>query len=396
MYLVIPPQRVKQQLEQMDVHPVGVDLMAPKAEVLPLKILGVKSPAANIIKQEMLSLGGECATAKGAITCSIDSGHILLFGTRAQYARLAKKLQSMANWFGLGDVIADLQNYLKAQPLTTVLADGRVLTYEKMRVMGILNATPDSFFAGSRVQNDSALLKKAETMLQDGADILDIGGESTRPGSDPVSPEEEVRRVVNAVRQIRQHFPKSVISVDTYHARTAEAALTSGADIINDITAGEGDPKMLAVAAAFHAPVILMHMRGTPQTMTNPENQVYKNVAEDVTIYLLERAREFIQKGFTKQQLILDPGLGFAKNKEQNLALCRDLPLMTAHGMPVLLAGSRKGFIGKVLGDLPAEERLEGTMALSAAAFYGGAQLVRVHDVKENVRLLRMLEAIGK
>lgn len=396
MYLVMPPQRVKQMLTEMDVHPVGLKLMAPKAEVLPLKIYNVKSPAANIIKQEMLSMGAECATVKGAINCSVEAGDILLLGTRPQYEHLVKKLGSMAAWFGMDSVIQDLQDFLKPGALKTVLADGRVLTYETMRVMGILNATPDSFYAGSRVQSEDALLKKAESMLEGGADVLDIGGESTRPGSAPVTQEEEMHRVVTAVCQIRKHFPKSVISVDTYHARTAEAALTCGADIINDITAGEGDPKMADVAAAFHAPVILMHMRGTPQTMTDPKNQVYNNVAEEVTAYLLHRADIFGEKGLGRDQLILDPGLGFAKNKDQNLALCRDISYLTGHGMPVLLAGSRKRFIGSVLGDLPAEERLEGTMALSAAAFYGGAQMVRVHDVKENVRLVRMLEAIGK
>lgn len=278
--------------------------------------------------------------------------------------------------------------------MVTCLADGRKLTYEKMRVMGILNVTPDSFYAGSRISGEEALLQKAESMLREGADLLDIGGESTRPGADPVTPEEEKRRVTGALAALRKAFPESILSVDTYHADTAEAALEVGADIINDVTAATGDGRMLETAARAKAPLVLMHMRGTPKTMMTEDMRSYQNVVGEVSQYLLERAAACAEAGLGNDKVILDPGLGFAKGRAENLDLCSGLAEMTGHGIPVLLAGSRKAFIGKVLGDLPAEERLEGTMALSAAALYAGAQMVRVHDVKENVRLIRMLEAI--
>lgn len=396
MFLTIPSERIRYEMEKIEVHPMGMELMAPKASVEPLKLLQIRTPAANILKQEMLALGGECVNPKGTINCSLDRVDVILLGNRRQYRKLVTKLGTMANWFGIQSIMDDLWEFLEPGPVVTLLADGRKLTYEKMRVMGILNVTPDSFYAGSRISREEALLTKAETMLRDGADLLDIGGESTRPGADPVTPEEEKRRVTGALSALRKQFPEAILSVDTYHAETAEAALAAGADIINDVTAATGDGRMLDVAARANAPLVLMHMRGTPKTMMGDEMKTYHNVVGEVSQYLLERAAACARAGLGKDKVILDPGLGFAKDLEGNLALCHGLGEMTGHGIPVLLAGSRKGFIGKVLGDLPAEERLEGTMALSAAALYAGAQMVRVHDVKENVRLIRMLEAIRR
>ena len=394
MFLTIPSERIRYEMEKIEVHPMGMELMAPKASVEPLKLLQIRTPAANILKQEMLALGGECVNPKGTINCSVDRVDVILLGNRRQYQALAGKLKTMAGWFGFQGVLEDLREFLDPGEMVTLLADGRKLTYEKMRVMGILNVTSDSFYAGSRVADGSVLLARAEKMLEDGAEILDVGGESTRPNADPVTPEEEQSRVVKAVEALQKHYPEAVLSVDTYHAATAEAALAAGAHIINDVTAGTADAAMLDVCLKYRAPLILMHMRGTPRTMVRPELEQYHNTAEDVAAYLLQRANVCLQKGFTKKQLILDPGLGFAKNVEGNLELCKGLAELTGQGMPVLLAGSRKRFVGAVLGGLPAEERLEGTMALSAAAVYAGAQMVRVHDVRENVRLIRMLEAI--
>lgn len=396
MFLTIPSERIRYEMEKIEVHPMGMELMAPKASVEPLKLLQIRTPAANILKQEMLALGGECVNPKGTINCSLDRVDVILLGNRRQYRKLVTKLGTMANWFGIQSIMDDLWEFLEPGPMVTLLADGRKLTYEKMRVMGILNVTPDSFYAGSRISGEEALLAKAETMLRDGADLLDIGGESTRPGADPVTPEEEKRRVTGALSALRKQFPEAILSVDTYHAETAEAALAAGADIINDVTAATGDGRMLDVAARAKAPLVLMHMRGTPKTMMGDEMKTYHNVVGEVSQYLLERAAACARAGLGKDKVILDPGLGFAKDLEGNLALCHGLGEMTGHGIPVFLAGSRKGFIGKVLGDLPTEERLEGTMALSAAALYAGAQMVRVHDVKENVRLIRMLEAIRR
>lgn len=394
MFIRINNKSVQEQMVHMGVHPGGVELMAPKAQIIPLKILQVRSPAANIIKQEFLAIGGECATPAGAINCSVDRLDILLLGTTTLYRRLADKLLPMAQWFGLNVVINDLEEFLADIAPVTKLASGKVISYESMQVMGILNITPDSFFAGSRVNSEQALLAKAEQMLLEGASILDMGAESTRPGSVAVTEQEEQERITKGVAALRRAFPQSVISIDTYRSTTAQAALEAGADIINDITAGTADSKMLSVVGQYAAPLILMHMRGTPATMQQ-YNQ-YVDVVKEVTEYLLERAQAALKMGFTKEQLILDPGIGFAKTVEGNLALMKNICACTGHGMPVLLAASRKSTIGTVLGNVPAEERLEGTLATTAQAFFGGANLVRVHDVKEHVRLIKMLEAINK
>lgn len=199
--------------------------------------------------------------------------------------------------------------------------------------------------------------------------------------------EEERRRVVPAIAALRKAYPDAVISIDTYRADTAEAAIAAGADIINDISAMEADPRMADVVVATKAPIILMHMRGTPKNMQ--QNCEYKDVVQEVAVYLAQRAQLLRERGVSADKIILDPGICFAKNVEQNLLLMRDLKALTSFGYPVLLAASRKSTLGAVLGGVPAEQRLEGTIATSLQAIYAGAQMVRVHDVEENVRAIQ-------
>ena len=238
------------------------------------------------------------------------------------------------------------------------------------------------------------MLTRAGLMLEHGAQILDIGGESTRPGSDSVDGQEERRRVLPVIEALRKAYPEAVLSVDTYRADTAEAAIAAGADIINDISAMEADERMLEVAVRTKAPIILMHMRGTPKNMQ--QNCQYQDVVQEVAVYLAKRAQLLREQGVGADKIILDPGIGFAKDVEQNLRLMRDLKVLTSFDYPVLLAASRKSTIGAVLGGVPAAERLEGTIATSLQAVYAGAQMVRVHDVQANVRAIRMLEGILK
>ncbi len=393
MIIAVNKERTAEAIREIGAHPVSIPIFANKAAIEPLKLLQVRTPAANVIKQEMLGVGGDAVTPVGCIVNKDKYVDVLLLGTRKHYRLLAAKLAQM-NFFGMEELGREIERYLAPQRLVTRLADGRVLSYEKMRVMGILNVTPDSFYGGSRLATVEAALKKAEQMLAEGADILDIGGESTRPGSEAVGIVEECQRVVPVIEAIRKRFPEAILSIDTWHAQTAKAALASGADILNDVTALEGDKDMAGVLEQFKAPVMLMHMRGTPKNMQSQCD--YKNVVDEVACYLAERAAFAESLGLTKEGIILDPGIGFAKTVEQNLLLMRDLKALTSFGYPVLLAASRKSTIGAVLGNIPAEERLEGTLATSLQAVYAGAQLVRVHDVKENVRAIRMLEAILK
>ena len=263
-------------------------------------------------------------------------------------------------------------------------------------IMGILNVTPDSFSDGGLFIDPDSALRRAEKMLSDGADILDIGGESTRPAtfSDnaPLSAEEEMRRILPVIRALAREFPRVPISIDTYKAEVAEAALQEGATMINDISALRADPRMAATVAKSKVPVCLMHLLGTPRNI--PKNPVYSDVVLEVRDHLLERAEFAISSGIAKSDIILDPGFGFGKTVAQNLELLRRLPELTSLGYPLLLGTSRKSTLGVVLDGSPPEERIEGSAATVALGIAYGASIVRVHDVRELSRVAKMTDAV--
>ncbi|ODN31041.1 dihydropteroate synthase [Fervidobacterium thailandense] len=266
--------------------------------------------------------------------------------------------------------------------------DFEVLKSNHTFVMGIINVTPDSFYAQSRV-DEKSLLKRVEEMLNAGVELIDIGGESTRPGAESVPLDEEVRRVVPAVSLIRKYFDIP-ISVDTYKSEVARLALESGADIINDVSALRFDPNMVKVAAHYDCPVILMHMKGEPRTMQlNPE---YSDVVWEIKEFLRERIDYARRNGVEK--LIIDPGIGFGKKLEHNLQILARIDEFKELGVPILIGASRKSMIGAILGNVPPEERLNGTLAVTAYCVLHGVNIVRVHDVKENVEVVKVIEAI--
>jgi len=264
----------------------------------------------------------------------------------------------------------------------------RELDLSRPQVMGILNVTPDSFSDGGKHQQLSQALRSAEQMLADGATILDIGGESTRPGAAEVSVEEELNRVVPLVSAIRSRFD-CVISVDTSKAAVMSAAVQAGADIINDVRALQ-EPAALETAAALQVPVCIMHMQGAPRTMQQAPD--YQDVVQQVYDYLLQRAVECQQAGIAAAQIILDPGFGFGKNLSHNYQLLAALDKFVQSGYPVLAGMSRKSMIGQLL-DIPVSERLAGSLACATLAAYAGAQIIRVHDVKETVQAVRVATA---
>ncbi len=258
--------------------------------------------------------------------------------------------------------------------------------------MGILNVTPDSFSDGGEFFDHEAAVTRAEEMLSEGADIIDIGGESTRPGSDPVSMEEELRRVVPVVGSILEARPLAIISVDTYRAATAEAALEAGARIINDVTALRGDPRMAATVAESGCPVVLMHMQGEPKSMQKDPR--YGDVVAEVRDFLAERAEYAIAAGVRPENIVLDPGIGFGKTLEHNLALLNRLDAIVELGYPVLVGTSRKGFLGKVTGAQAERERVAATVATTVLAYERGANIFRVHDVRANRDALSVARAV--
>lgn len=259
-------------------------------------------------------------------------------------------------------------------------------------VMGVLNLTPDSFYDGGRYTHLQDALARAEQMLQEGVDILDIGGESTRPGSEPVPVDEELRRVIPVVEAIAQRYPNAVLSVDTTKSPVARYALQAGASIVNDISGMTFDPEMPAVVAEFGALVVLMHIKGTPKTMQ--ENPTYADVVAEVRATLQAHTERAQKAGIPPENIWLDPGIGFGKTVEHNLQLLRGLPTLKALGYPLLVGTSRKSFIGHLLGGLPPEERLEGTLATLALSVAWGADVVRVHDAKAAVRTVRIADAL--
>lgn len=273
-----------------------------------------------------------------------------------------------------------------------LLKDNRKFYFNNMKLMGILNTTPDSFYEGSRAQGYNEAIEKALRMIEDGADIIDIGGESTRPGSEPITEEEEIKRVVPVIEGIRRLNRDVLISVDTYRAKTAKLAIEAGADIINDISSMTFDPDMVLVAREYQVPVILMHIKGTPKNMQ--ENPHYDEVVSEVKSFFNERITFALNNGISRDRIILDPGIGFGKLYEHNIELIKRIEEFHSIGLPLLLAVSRKSSIGAALGNLPAEERLEGTLAVTCYAATKNVELVRVHDVKENKRAARMIEVL--
>ncbi|MFH0910869.1 MAG: dihydropteroate synthase [Planctomycetota bacterium] len=261
---------------------------------------------------------------------------------------------------------------------------------EKALVMGILNVTPDSFADGGRYFDTPFAVAQALRMEAEGAAIIDIGGESTRPGSLPVPPEEQCRRVLPVIRALREQSGIPV-SIDTTRRRVAEAALDAGADMVNDISALREEPDMAQLLAERGAPVILMHMQGTPREMQ--KNPRYADVVEEVKAFLAERRESAVAAGIRRDAIVLDPGFGFGKTAAHNLTLLANLSRIVALGSPVLAGLSRKSTIGAVL-DLPVEERLEGSLASAVLAVAEGARLVRAHDVRATVRAVRMAEAV--
>ncbi len=260
-------------------------------------------------------------------------------------------------------------------------------------VMGILNVTPDSFFDGGKFFHLESALEHARRLIREGADIIDIGGESSRPGAEPVPEEEELRRVIPIIRALRQETSVP-ISIDTYKASVAEAALEAGANIVNDISALRFDSRMVKVVARAGVPVVLMHMQGEPRTMQ--QNPVYTDVVREIKEFFAERIAFTRAHGIEK--ILIDPGIGFGKTVEHNLEILRRLGEFRELGYPILIGVSRKSFIGRLCGTdedpLPPSERLEGTIASNVIAVLNGAQIVRVHDVAAHKRALAIVDAI--
>lgn len=267
---------------------------------------------------------------------------------------------------------------------------GKLIGTEGPVVMGILNLTPDSFYDGGSNSDPAELLRKAGRMLDDGALMLDLGAVSTRPGSEGLNAEQEWERLAPALKAVRSAFPEAILSIDTYRSLVAERAADEGADLINDISAGQLDPDMLRIIGRRGIPYVMMHMQGTPATMQ--EAPAYENVVREVLQYFAERIDQATRAGV--HDIILDPGFGFGKSTEHNYRLLASLDLFNIFNRPLLIGVSRKSMINKILGTTP-REALNGTTAVHTLALSKGANILRVHDVKEAVEAIRIYQALS-
>ncbi|MCX6235851.1 MAG: dihydropteroate synthase [Bacteroidetes bacterium] len=269
----------------------------------------------------------------------------------------------------------------------TLNCRSKVIKFERPVVMGILNITPDSFYDGGRYVTEKDYLGQAERMIGEGAAIIDIGAASSRPGAAAITEDEELRRLLPALQTISKHFPEILLSVDTYRAAVAKSACEHGADIINDISGGTMDAKMFAIIAGMKVPYVLMHIKGTPLTMQ--DRPVYKDVVAEIMDHFTERVSQLKKMG--AGDIIIDPGIGFGKDVEDNYEILRNLDRFLAPGWPLMIGLSRKSLINKVLGISP-EDALNGTTVLNTVAVLKGAHILRVHDIKEAIEVIRLCE----
>lgn len=387
--------KIEKIMRDIGVDPYGIKIMLPKAQTFLIRLAAINNVCANILKQELLSLGAEAALARHALTGKIKKTDVLMIGSLAQFKQLSKKIKLQP--FGLhklsGELEDSLRNYLKDNFILSLRGSSLNLS-SKTRIMGIINLTPDSFSADGLYSLNSVgcqnlALMKAKKMVSDGADIIDLGGQSSRPGAKDIGVQEELSRVMPVVKLLAKKINKP-ISIDTTRPQVAQACLDSGAQIINDIS-GLKDKRMIKVAARYKAAVVIMHMQGVPLNMQKVI--AYHSLIDEISLYLRNAIDSAQAGGIKPDKIIVDPGIGFGKKPEHNLEIIKRMAEFKALGKPILIGTSRKSFIGKVLG-ANLEERSNGTLATCVMAAQNGANIIRVHDVKEASQSLKIVDAV--
>lgn len=385
---------LEQAIAKTGCSPEAAEYFAARREMLQIYVAGVPSPAASVIKQEMLSRGGDAAVHARVIVCGVEKSDVIIFGTAKQLGFLADKLEKMP-WWKLPELAVQIRSLTAPAGRRKVkLPCGTELEFGSgMLLMGIINLTDDSFFQDSRCGDDiQKTVSRAVRMAEEGADILDLGAESTRPGALRVPEEEERSRLSAAVKAIRKELPHMPLSADTTRSAAARAALAEGADIINDISGLQFDKEMAKTAAEYHALLCVMHTRGSARDMQN--KCVYEDILSEVSSFLCEAAETAQKAGVEKERIIIDPGIGFAKNYNQNLLLLRHCESFRSLGYPLLVGASRKSVVGTATNTETPSARLAGTVALTALCAAAGVDIIRVHDVRENKEAIMMAEAV--
>ena len=357
--------------------PRALAYLLPKSNVLHFYADRIDYRAAAFLKQELLARGGDTVVTKHVIDGKTDYSDVLLMATSSQLRSLLEKLKTMDCW-GLKNFREELAACIRNININEWRISDKLVLNHDTKLMAIINLTPDSFYEASRVQ-EHEILSSAEKFLSEGAAILDIGAESTRPGAKPITEAEELERLLPALKVLRKEFPEAVISVDTYKANVARVAVSEGADIINDISGFEYDDEMPRVIAECKVPYVLSHIKGTPE---NPAT--YENLLSEMTLYFAEKLKALESAGVNREKVIIDPGIGFGKSERDNFEIIKNLESFKIFGLPILVGHSRKRITGKTLS---------GTLAITAK-LYGRANLLRVHDVAENLQALSIAASI--
>jgi dihydropteroate synthase len=378
------------QMKKVGVDPTGIKLMERKSLHFNLKVEGIDPRTANLLKQEMLSLGGDVAVDGRGLDCSTQKTDALIMGTQKHFEKLILKLGQYPDLQSLGQSIKEtIRNISKIQ--FAIRCRKKTLTLGKRTLlMGVLNVTPDSFSDGGLFFDKENAIAHGIRMFEEGADIIDIGGESTRPGSKPLELEEELRRIIPVIESLSKKV-EVPISIDTYKSAVAQRAIEAGAEIINDISGLRFDPSLAQVAARENTPLVLMHIRGTPETMQ--KDIYYESLFSEILHYLKGSIQMAESAGVDPQQIIVDPGIGFGKTAEDNFLIIKNLYEFRILGKPILLGTSRKSFIGKILNEA-AGGRLEGTLSSIAIGVLNGAHVIRSHDVLQAKKAITVADAI--
>ncbi len=375
----------ERHLKEIEVDKEVIPLLRDKMFFYVLKIGGVSPAEANIIKQTALSKGTDAAVHRDVITGKKKTSEMLLFGTKNELMKIAESLKGQP--FGLSRVSKFILTFFQEDNINRWKIRGKTLKLNRPLIMGILNLTPDSFYDGGKYLGVNEAVDRAYQIKEEGADIIDIGGESSRPGAEPVSIKEELKRVIPVMERLTDiGIP---ISIDTYKSKVAKEAIDVGASIVNDISGLRFDEKLAPLVAKNNLGYILMHMLGTPKNMQ--KNPSYKNVVDEIYDFFAERLEFARVSGINYVNIVIDPGIGFGKRLEDNIEIIRNIKTFTTLRRPILIGASRKSFIGAITG-LDKEERLEGSLAAVAAGFKNRGMIFRVHDVKETKRFLTVLE----
>ena len=378
------------QIREVGVDPTGVKLMEGKTLHFNLKMEEIDPRTANVLKQEMLSLGGDVAVDRRGLDCSIKQTDALLMGTQKHFEKLILKLEQYPNLGALRQSIKEAIKNISRTHYSIRCRKQKLTLGKRTLLMGVLNVTPDSFSDGGAFFNKEKAISRGLGMVEEGADIIDIGGESTRPGSKPVGLEEELHRVIPVIESLEKEVDVP-ISIDTYKSAVAQRAVEAGAQIINDISGLHFDPNLAQVAARGDTPLVLMHIRGTPETMQKDVH--YSSLFAEIIRYLKNSIRMAESAGIDPGQMIIDPGIGFGKTIEDNLLILKHLYEFRILGKPILLGTSRKSFIGKIL-NTEVGDRLEGTLSSIAIGVLNGAHIIRSQDVREAKKAIALADAV--